>query len=713
MAFVASQVESVLSPQNIPYDLGLQSVMDADGYVPVKELLDHPRVKGLVMDTEDLVQALQGHQLLEVSVRAPCYRNRLLPFSSTPSHFITEPVHMVRQLPRQAVIVTQLEYWFSDENLATDAVLGHLITDGPMGYVPVKSLLTFNRMKAIRANEWEVAEAAMLSPLLELSHDRGFIRRRQGTRSLSNSPRLSSSPPFHLDLGKISPPLAYTEEVPLASPSTQQAIRKQVEYYFSDQNFLFDRFLQQLGKNCTAEALGLDMSASEDDVTQYGGWVSIDQLVKFPRLATLKTSSADLIVALTESPAVKISGDGCLLRRSTPLPPVPAIITEKEIKYGLSLPDADSTSFTVMQYNVLADHLARENWFPYTSDDTRSWLRRRELIRREILYHSPDLLCLQEVQTFLVEKPDGTVMAVQSGHLARENHVSWFAHWLRSSEYGFRYARKQPYAGQHCQGVTIGNMVCWKESVFEVLEEKDVILSKEIAKCFPESEAAAQSSQMGQFCHRSVDHFCAGYGQVACMVRLRHRRTGKELILATVHITANYQSPHVQVMQVQACLKSLEAFSSVTGGSHSGRVGRHAQLSKVPVILCGDFNCTPDSGVIQLIKQGSLSNTHCDLATATEARLILPYPNPKHSFHFNSSHDWQASKHSNATPQLTNYTHNFCGTLDYIWFTHDRGLGITAALGGLPSEVLSKETGLPSSRFPSDHLPVLCQLKLL
>ena len=335
MAFVASQVESVLSPQNIPYDLTLQSVMDADGFVPVKELLDHPRVKGLVMEIEDLVQTLQGHQLLEVSVQAPCYRNRLLPFGSSPSHFITEPVHMVRQLPRQAVIVTQLEYWFSDENLATDTFLGRLIADGPMGYVPVKSLLTFNRMKAIRANEWEVAEAATLSPLLEVSHDRGFIRRRQGTRSLSSSPKLSSSPPFHLDLGKISPPFVYTGEVPLASPSTQQAIRKQIEYYFSDQNFLFDRFLQQLGKRCTAEALGLDMSVTEGDVAQYGGWVSIDELVKFPRLATLKTSSVDLIAALTESTAVKISQDGCLLRRSTPLPPVPPIITDQDIKVWL------------------------------------------------------------------------------------------------------------------------------------------------------------------------------------------------------------------------------------------------------------------------------------------------------------------------------------------------------------------------------------------
>ena len=32
--------------------------------------------------------------------------------------------------------------------------------------------------------------------------------------------------------------------------------------------------------------------------------------------------------------------------------------------------------------------------------------------------------------------------------------------------------------------LAIGNMVCWKESVFEVLEEKDVVLSKEVGTAF-------------------------------------------------------------------------------------------------------------------------------------------------------------------------------------------------------------------------------------
>ena len=187
-------------------------------------------------------------------------------------------------------------------------------------------------------------------------------------------------------------------------------------------------------------------------------------------------------------------------------------------------------------------------------------------------------------------------------------------------------------------------------------------------------------------------------------------------------------------MQTQACLKSLDAFSQASGSSPSpppppttttahSRQRKHSPspplttTTKLPVILCGDFNCTPDSGVVELLRNGSLENAHADLAVAIESRLILPYPNPRHNLKLTNSHDWAASvvaKETDSTPKLplTNYTHTFQGTLDYVWFTPERGLEIVAALGGLPVEELSKETGLPSSRFPSDHLPVLCQLKM-
>ncbi len=44
-------------------------------------------------------------------------------------------------------------------------------------------------------------------------------------------------------------------------------------------------------------------------------------------------------------------------------------------------------------------------------------------------------------------------------------------------------------------------------------------------------------------------------------------------------------------------------------------------------------------------------------------------------------------------------------TLDYIWFTPDT-LAVTGVLETLPPAVVLHHTGLPSVRFPSDHIPL-------
>ncbi|EFN57442.1 hypothetical protein CHLNCDRAFT_50978 [Chlorella variabilis] len=58
--------------------------------------------------------------------------------------------------------------------------------------------------------------------------------------------------------------------------------------------------------------------------------------------------------------------------------------------------------FRVLSYNVLADCLAQEHKELYTSAPRFSleWSFRSRLIIREILHHSPDIVCLQEVDRF-------------------------------------------------------------------------------------------------------------------------------------------------------------------------------------------------------------------------------------------------------------------------------------------------------------------------
>merc|ERR1712194_125498 len=56
--------------------------------------------------------------------------------------------------------------------------------------------------------------------------------------------------------------------------------------------------------------------------------------------------------------------------------------------------------------------------------------------------------------------------------------------------------------------------------------------------------------------------------------------------------------------------------------------------------------------------------------------------------------------------QYTNYTEDFKGTLDYIWFTAD-SLSVLAISQVDDESQLTQETALPSSTRPSDHVSLV------
>ena len=63
-------------------------------------------------------------------------------------------------------------------------------------------------------------------------------------------------------------------------------------------------------------------------------------------------------------------------------------------------------------------------------------------------------------------------------------------------------------------------------------------------------------------------------------------------------------------------------------------------------------------------------------------------------------------------PAYTNYTVNFKGTLDHIFYSKDK-LEVTHLLGMPDDRIVAKERGLPSTAFPSDHLRIEAVFKIL
>lgn len=74
-----------------------------------------------------------------------------------------------------------------------------------------------------------------------------------------------------------------------------------------------------------------------------------------------------------------------------------------------------------------------------------------------------------------------------------------------------------------------------------------------------------------------------------------------------------------------------------------------------------------------------------------------------HPFHFESAC---------GTPEYTNFTGDFKACLDYIFYEKENIK--TLSFVPFPDEsVLSQNTALPSQVFPSDHLALIADLRLL
>ncbi|XP_063170143.1 la-related protein 6 [Candoia aspera] len=74
-------------------------------------------------------------------------------------------------------LVTQIEYYFSDDNLAKDAFLLKHIRRNKVGYVSVKLLTSFKKIKQLTRDWRTTAYALKYSDLLELNEDGRKVRR--------------------------------------------------------------------------------------------------------------------------------------------------------------------------------------------------------------------------------------------------------------------------------------------------------------------------------------------------------------------------------------------------------------------------------------------------------------------------------------------------------------------------------------------------------
>merc|ERR1719427_1652213 len=163
---------------------------------------------------------------------------------------------------------------------------------------------------------------------------------------------------------------------------------------------------------------------------------------------------------------------------------------------------------------------------------------------------------------------------------------------------------------------------------------------------------------------------------------------------------------------------------------HQGRssAGLSAEFHKIPIVMCGDFNSLPDSGVVEFLQQGQVSASHPDFRDIKYSKCLSVFQNSlhpsnnnknnqknvdskivTHPFKFKSCYDKEMEK-----LRYTNITYDFKGIIDYIFYSHTQ-LKCLGVLSGLDQAWFDKNSiaGCPHPHLPSDHICIVSEFQLL
>lgn len=215
-----------------------------------------------------------------------------------------------------------------------------------------------------------------------------------------------------------------------------------------------------------------------------------------------------------------------------------------------------------------------------------------------------------------------------------------------------------------------------------------------------------------------------GKDHMAVVTLLENKETGTRIIIANTHITWDPQFRDVKLVQTALLVEEVEKIaqnfakypprlpptpSSGASGTTAPSAGEnnsssrpppvYTDGSKIPVIMCGDYNSMPDSGVYEYLSTGYIPPDHEDFMSHMYGRYTTE--GLRHRLGLKSAYA--------ATGELpvTNYTPGFKGAIDYIWYSTG-SVSVTSVLGEVDQAYLDKVVGFPNAHFPSEC--VVCSL---
>ncbi|XP_010917938.1 carbon catabolite repressor protein 4 homolog 6 [Elaeis guineensis] len=224
--------------------------------------------------------------------------------------------------------------------------------------------------------------------------------------------------------------------------------------------------------------------------------------------------------------------------------------------FALSQPPPQCERFIVLSYNILADYLARDHrskLYFHIPHYILDWEWRKKRLLLEFGLWAPDVMCLQEVDRFhdleaeLAVRGYNGIWKMRTG-----NAVDGCAIFWRTNRFQLRHE-------EHIEFNKLGlrdnvAQICVLESRIQSPVEKEIA-------SLPESSDQS--------------------------------RPANQVVICNIHVLYNPKRGEIKLGQVRKLLDRAYVVSKI--------------WNDAPVIICGDFNCTPKSPLYKFISEFKIS----------------------------------------------------------------------------------------------------------
>eukprot|EP00300_Choanocystis_sp_HF-7_P032855 c4426_g1_i2.p1 GENE.c4426_g1_i2~~c4426_g1_i2.p1 ORF type:complete len:374 (+),score=90.81 c4426_g1_i2:122-1243(+) len=367
-----------------------------------------------------------------------------------------------------------------------------------------------------------------------------------------------------------------------------------------------------------------------------------------------------------------------------------AVLRNEELasQQHLDLGVEDSKRFRLLTYNILADcyasqDYARESLFSYCNPNFLKIEYRSQLTLRELLAQECSIICLQECD--------------------KKNYHRIFDPVLTHFGFSSHFTNKGGSASEGCA-------IFVQNSRFQIGDTKDVLFKELLASHEPFSRLFEERPELFVAATQNIN-------TIAQLVWLKGQEN-ESIVVVNTHLFFHPDAHHIRAMQATALLHFLE----------------QVVTPRDSIILCGDLNSVRYAPVPRLLQTGRLAQTdyvwrylnkfkwgvagetveegtvldlHKSIDNNFNSVEDLPVPvdaipELTHSFEFESA---------TGELQYTNFVPGFKEEIDYVFC--QRGKFEVLRVGRMPDvAVLAEETALPSSRFPSDHISLVVDLRV-